>query len=202
MLTFDHFAITATSLDEGTQWVESALGVKLAGVGKHAMMATHNRLLGLGDIYLEVIAIDPEAAPPSRPRWFDIDRFAGPPRITTWIARTDDLDAALAASPKGSGTPVSFARGDYRWQMAVPADGILPFDSAYPALIQWQTTLHPTQSLPDLGVRLKTLTITHPQAATLRASLPLTDPRVHIVQGSEKAMTATFHTPQGDRSLP
>ncbi len=202
MLTFDHFAVTAATLEEGVDWVEAALGVKLAGGGKHALMGTHNRLLGLGDIYLEVIAIDPEGTPPSRPRWFDIDRFEGPPRLTTWIARTDDLAAALAASPKGTGTPVSFARGDYRWQMAVPDDGILPFDSAFPALIHWQTPLHPTQSLPDVGVRLKTLTIAHPQAAALRAALALQDPRIQIVQGPQKAMTAIFTTPSGDRSLP
>ena len=202
MLTFDHFAVTAATLEEGVDWVEAALGVKLAGGGKHALMGTHNRLLGLGDIYLEVIAVDPEGTPPSRPRWFDIDRFEGPPRLTTWIARTDDLAAALAASPKGTGTPVSFARGDYRWQMAVPDDGILPFDSAFPALIHWQTPLHPTQSLPDVGVRLKTLTIAHPQAAALRAALALQDPRIQIVQGPQKAMTAIFTTPSGDRSLP
>jgi hypothetical protein len=202
MLTFDHFAITAATLQDGVDWVETALGVKLAGGGKHDLMATHNRLLGLGDIYLEVIATDPEATPPGRPRWFDIDRFTGAPRITTWIARTDDLDAALAASPEGTGEPTAFARGDYRWKMAVPASGILPFDSAYPALIQWQTPLHPTQSLPDVGVRLKTLTIAHPQAAALRAALNLDDPRIHIVQGAQKAMSATFQTPSGDRSLP
>lgn len=202
MLTFDHFAVTATTLDAGARWVETALGVTLAGGGKHALMGTHNRLLALGDIYLEVIAIDPEATPPSRPRWFDIDRFTGAPRITTWIARTDDLDAALAGSPEGTGSPVSFARGNYRWQMAVPDDGILPFDSAFPALIHWQTPQHPTQSLPDVGIRLKTLTIAHPQAQALRAALALHDPRVHIIQGPHKAMNALFSTPSGDRSLP
>lgn len=202
MLTFDHFAVTAATLDDGVAWVETALGVKLAGGGKHALMGTHNRLLGLGDIYLEVIAIDPDAPPPDRPRWFDIDRFTGAPRLTTWIARTDDLHSALAASPPGTGIPTAFARGDYRWQMAVPADGILPFDSAFPALIHWQTPLHPTQSLPESGIRLKTLTIAHPKAQALRAALPLQDPRIQIVQGPAKAMTAIFHTPNGDRSLP
>lgn len=35
---------------------------------------THNRCLGMEDgIYLEVIAVDPEAPPPSRPRWFGLD---------------------------------------------------------------------------------------------------------------------------------
>jgi hypothetical protein len=173
----------------------------MAGGGKHPLMGTHNRLLGLGDVYLEVIAIDPDAAGPGRPRWFDLDRFTGAPRLTTWIARTDDLEAALAASPPGTGVPVAFTRGDYRWRMALPDDGILPFDSAHPALIQWQTALHPTQSLPDSGLRLKTLTITHPQAEALRAAVALTDARVQFVQGPAKALSATFHSPNGERRL-
>ena len=202
MLTLDHIALTSATLQEGVDLVETALGVKLAVGGKHPLMATHNRLLGLGDVYLEVIAIDPEASTPAQPRWFDMDRFRGRPRLTNWIARTDDMDADLARSPQGTGHPITLARGDYRWTMAVPADGILPFDNAFPALIQWLTPMHPTQALPDCGVRLKTLTITHPQAAALRAALTLHDPRIHIVQGDAKAMTATFQTPNGDRSLP
>lgn len=201
MLTLDHIAISAATLQEGVDWVEAALGVKMAGGGQHPLMGTHNRLLGLGDIYLEVIAIDPEGTPPSRPRWFDLDRFRGPPRLTTWIVRTDDMEADLATSPPGTGIPTAFTRGDYRWQMALPADGILPFDSAHPALIQWQTPLHPTQSLPDSGLRLKTLTVTHPQAEALRAAVPLADARVQFVQGPAKALSATFHSPNGTRSL-
>lgn len=201
MLRFDHVAVSARTLEEGVAWVKSALGVALAGGGKHPMMATHNRLLGLGDLYLEVIAIDPEAAPPAHPRWFDLDRFAGAPRLTNWVARTDDIDAALAASPHGAGVPVTLARGDYRWKMAVPANGVLPFDGAFPALIQWLTPLHPTSALPDQGLRLKTLTLTHPQALALRAALPLTDPRIVIVPGPVKALSATFDTPHGPRTL-
>lgn len=201
MLTFDHIAVAAATLEEGVDWVESALGVKMAGGGKHALMGTHNRLLGLGDLYLEVIAIDPEAPKPDRPRWFDLDHFSGPPRLTNWVARSDDIAADSAASPRGIGKPISLSRGDFFWQMAVPANGVLPFGGAYPALIQWLTPLHPTQLLHDTGVRLKTLTLHHPKPKLLRAALTLQDPRIQIVPGRVKAITATFHTPQGDRSL-
>ena len=200
-LAFDHIAISARTLDEGVDWVEQALGVKMAGGGQHPLMATHNRLLGLGDLYLEVIAIDPAGAPPAQPRWFDLDRFTGPPRLTNWVARTDDMATTLATSPQGSGVPLSLARGDYRWKMAVPTDGILPYDGAYPALIEWQTPLHPTQALPDVGVRLQCLTIEHPQAEALRAALTLHDPRVIIAQGVRKSLSATFQTPFGTRRL-
>ena len=202
MLSFDHIAVSAGSLDEGVAWVEQALGVPMAAGGQHALMATHNRLLGLGDLYLEVIAIDPDATPPARPRWFDLDRFTGPPRLTNWVARTDDMDAELASAPNGTGLPLSLSRGDYRWKMAVPADGILPFDGAYPALIQWLTPLHPSQALPDSGIRLKTLTIAHPQADALRSAQPLHDSRLHFVTGPAKHLSATFQTPNGERTLP
>jgi hypothetical protein len=57
MLRFDHLAVSALDLAEGVAWVEEALGTKLAGGGQHPHMATHNRLLGLGDLYLEVIEL-------------------------------------------------------------------------------------------------------------------------------------------------
>jgi len=201
-LRLDHLAVSARSLDEGAAAVEAALGVALEPGGQHPHMATHNRLLNLGDIYLEVIAADPSASAPAWPRWFDLDRFDGPPRLTNWIARTDDLEAAVADTPPGIGIPVALARGDLRWRMAVPADGVLPFANAFPALIQWEGTAHPAHRLPDRGVRLLRLTITHPEAPALRAALAgrLEDARVAIETGPQ-AMTATFSTPLGERSL-
>ena len=203
MLAFDHIAVSAETLADGVAWVEDRLGVPLAGGGQHPHMATHNRLLGLGDLYLEVIAADPDAPRPAWPRWFDLDRFSGPPRLTNWVARCDDLDAEVALSPPGIGVPVALARGDFRWRMAVPGDGILPFDGPFPALIQWQGSAHPAQRLPDAGVRLIRLTLIHPQADALRDGLAgrLDDPRVVIKQGPEKAMQAEFATPHGTRRL-
>jgi hypothetical protein len=200
-LAFDHIAISAETLEEGVAALEAALGVDLAGGGQHPHMSTHNRLLGLGDIYLEVIAADPAAPKPAWPRWFDLDNFAGPPRLTNWIARCDDLAAAVAAAPAGVGVPVSLQRGDYRWQMAVPADGKLPFDGCFPALIQWHGALHPARALPEAGVRLTLLEIAHPEAEALRAALPLTDARVQIITGPAKEMRATFDTPHGVRVI-
>ena len=202
-LRFDHIAISALTLEEGVAHVEAALGVALAGGGQHGHMATHNRLLGLGDLYLEVIAADPSAPRPAWPRWFDLDSFSGPPRLTNWIAACDDIGAALARAPDGSGVPVQLARGDYRWQMAIPGDGRLPLDGCFPALIQWQGDLHPARALPESGIRLAHLEIIHPDAADLWAALSdlILDPRIQITQGPLKDLRATFDTPHGRRSL-
>lgn len=207
MLRLDHLAVTAMTLEAGVAAMEAALGVALAAGGKHALMGTHNRLLGLGDVYLEVIAVDPDAAAPGRSRWFDMDHFAGAPRLTNWIARCGDLASAVALAPAGIGVPTAFARGELRWQMAVPEDGRLPFDGAYPALIAWQGAArgagHPAARLPDVGCRLRRLEIAHPEAAALRAALAgvLDDPRVVIVAGAVKAMRAEIETPHGLRVI-
>ena len=203
MLRFDHLAVSAATLAEGVDHVESVLGVPLGGGGKHSHMATHNRLLGLGDLYLEVIANDPDVARPEWPRWFDLDNFSGGPRLTNWVAGCDDLAGECAISPPGIGLPVALARGAYRWQMAVPQDGRLPFDGAFPALIRWEGPAHPARALPDSGLRLTLFEIAHPEADVLRALLAprLDDPRMVLVPGATKALRATFDTPGGPRVL-
>lgn len=195
---FDHLAISAASLEQGALAIEAMLGVGLEAGGKHAFMGTHNRLLSLGpEEYLEVIAIDPEAPRPDRPRWFRLDRFSGPPRVTNWVLRTEDLDAALAEAPPGAGRPVALERPPFRWRMGVPDDGALPFDDAYPAFIEWQGSLHPAGALPDRGCRLLRLEISHPKGDRLRAVLPIADRRISIVTGP-KAIRAEIATPHGE----
>lgn len=203
MLVFDHIAVSALDLAAGVEAVEAALGVALVGGGQHPHMATHNRLLGLGDLYLEVIAADPSAPRPAWPRWFDLDNFTGDARLTNWVARSESISSDLVQAPEGTGVTVDLQRGDYRWTMAVPADGKLPFEGCFPALIQWHGPLHPARALPESGVRLTRLEIAHPDAEGLTAALrPMfLDPRVIVMAGPAKAMRATFDTPHGARVL-
>ncbi|MGV6846995.1 MAG: VOC family protein [Marinibacterium sp.] len=203
MLQLDHMAVAGETLREATEAVEAALGVKLQAGGRHAFFATRNCLLGLADgLYLEAIAVDPGAPAPTRPRWFDLDRFAGPPRLTNWICRVPDLDAALAALPGGVGDPVDLARGKFRWRMAVPGDGRLPFDNLFPAQISWLGDAHPGDHLTASGCRLSRLVVTHPEARALSAVLApfLRDPRVVFDPGAA-GLLAELDTPHGRRLL-
>ena len=204
LLTLDHIAVAAETLEAGVAHVEAALDVAMAPGGEHDGMGTHNRLLSLGPgLYLEVIAVNPDAPPPGQARWFDLDRFAGPPRLTNWIVRTDDLKGALAVAPSGMGTPISFVRGPFMWQMAVPPDGCLPYGGAAPALIEWETALHPADRLPASGCRLRRVEVTHPGAARLLAEFPALRSldRVEIVTGPRHGLAATIETPGGLRRL-
>lgn len=191
----DHLAIAAETLAEGVAWAEARLGCALAGGGAHAAMGTHNRLLSLGpDLYLEVIAIDPEAPRPPHPRWFGLDRFTGPPRLHAWVVSVDDI----AHAPAAAGRPLALARGDLRWQMAVPEAGALPFDGVHPAVIAWEGAGHPAPRLADQGLRLTSLTVSHPEAATLQTTLaPLGEPRVTLTTGAP-GLSARLSGPRGE----
>ena len=172
------------SLPEGAAATEAALGTQLQSGGQHPDFGTYNRLLGLGPEYLEVIAIDPSAPPIGRARWFHLDAFAGPPRLTNWIVRVPSMEAALEALGPEYGEPVSLRRGDLRWRMAVPATGLLPFDNCAPAMIEWETE-PPLAALTDRGYRLEALTVSHPRADVLAEKLSphIDDPRLSFVRG-------------------
>lgn len=199
MLNFDHIAVACTTLDEGTQWVSQVLGVPLVNGGEHARFGTHNTLLGLGDgLYLEVIAKNPKAAKTGRPTWFDLDQFTGPPRLANWICAAKSLDNI----PSFAGEVHDLTRGDLNWQLAVPKDGSLPFDGGFPTMMAWgKGVTHPSATLPASGCRLISWDITHPQAAHLRASVPINDPRVRFGVGPAVGFKATFDTPTGVKVL-
>ena len=201
-IRLDHIAIAGQTLAEATDWTESRLGVALQPGGAHDVFGTHNELLGLADgLYLEVIAIDPSALPPERTRWFDLDRFQGPPRLTNWICQVEDLDAVLEILPQ-AGVPVSLSRGDLRWRMAVPKDGILPYDNCFPALIEWQSPVHPSALLTSQGCRLSRLIVSHPQVERLEGELALyLDRSVIVFEKGPAGLHADIETPTGTRHL-
>ena len=198
MLRLDHIAVACTDLAEGTAWVEERLGVTMQAGGRHARYGTHNTLLGLADgLYLEVIAIDPDATPEAGHRWFGLDDFTGPPRLANWICRTNDLDDA----PPEAGPPHLLTRGDLTWQITVPDDGSLPFDGGLPTVIKWgEGVSHPADTLTPSGCRLTALHIWHPMAARLARMIKLDDDRITMFRG-DFAMRATFDTPHGTRTL-
>ncbi|NND42306.1 MAG: VOC family protein [Silicimonas sp.] len=203
-LALDHIAVVARSLEEGATYVEAVLGTKLSPGGKHPIMGTHNKVLSLGPhCYLEVIAIDPDAAKPEHRRWFNLDNYSGAPRVMNWICATDDLDAALKDAPPGTGSPIQLSRGDLTWRMAVNDFGRLPFDDAMPALIEWGKGGHPNRRLPDHGLRLTRLDVFHPKADDLLKAFPALRgiQEVSVREGPEKRLIATISTPEGNRVL-
>ncbi len=202
MLTLDHIAVAAETLEEAKAHIEASLDVSMQSGGQHLYYSTHNCLLGLDDgLYLEAIAIDPALPKPEYPRWFDLDSFQGPPRIGNWICRTQNIRSILASLPQ-AGAPIELARGSVQWTMAVPSSGKLPYDNCFPALMQWKSSPTPSETLSPSGCRLSNLRIRHPDARSLAAALydHLRDDRVKFEIGSP-CIQAEFETPKGRKVL-
>jgi hypothetical protein len=167
----DHLVVVARDLAQGVAWCESTLGVTPAPGGRHPLMGTHNRLVALDGqrSYLEIIAIDPDAPPPGRSRWFGMDRLADTvrdtPRLVHVVVRSTNLDMhrwGLVAAGCNPGTTLSAQRetphGLLRWRIVVPDDGALRAGGALPTLIEWDGS-HPAETLPPSGVALERLTL-------------------------------------------
>jgi hypothetical protein len=210
MLQLDHITVAALSLEDGVAYAEAALGVAIPKGGAHPLMGTHNHLLRLGEaLFLEVIAPDPAAGPLLRPRWFALDdpdaraQLAASPHLSTWIARTNDIAAALEQIEGAAGPAITVTRGTLSWLMGIPTDGSMPFGGAFPTLMQWPDGPHPATRMADLGCSLRRFRIEHPEGERIAAYLAphLADGRVEIVPGEAIRFEAEITTPNGVRTL-
>lgn len=181
-MIFDHIAVSSETLDEGVAWVEERLGVPMGPGGVHQGFGTHNRLLALGDVYLEVIAPDPSQG---EPRWFK--PFGGPPRLAHWLCRVDQLKTPYPV--------VDVARGPLRWRIAVPEGGVLPGGGVEPSLLQWVEG-HALDLLPVTEYRLKSLRVQSAEPL----GLSLDDKRVSFSIGAPR-LEAEIVTPGGVKVL-
>lgn len=207
----DHLVVAAATLDQGVAWCERTLGVTPGPGGRHAIFGTHNRLLKIASdaypqAYLEIIAIDPEAPAPARPRWFGLDDtdLSTGPRLIHWVGRSPMLDMhrwGLITVGEPPGDPVAASRetpnGLLQWQILVPADGRLRCGGALPTLIQWQGT-HPAETMPDSGVVLKALTT---RSVPPRAREVLRLRGITAATDSGPALQAQLSTPRGEVTL-
>jgi hypothetical protein len=228
-VALDHLIVAAATLEQGAAWCEATLGLAPGPGGKHALFGTHNRLLKIAtpafpQAYLEIIAIDPEAPPPQRPRWFGLDeatlqarlRDEGP-RLIHVVARSTMLDMhrwGLITVGLQPGEPVAASRqtpqGLLSWQILVRPDGALPGTSgasgasgpasaAGPAPGALPTLIqwsgeHPTTRMPDSGVTLREL---HLHGLPPRAADVLRLRGVHLDPGPGPALRARLETPRG-----
>ena len=209
----DHLVVAAATLAEGVAWCESSLGVTPGPGGQHALMGTHNRLFKIAtsaypNAYFEIIAIDPDAPPPSRKRWFGLDdpiqqallREQGP-QLVHFVARSTMLDMhrwGLITVGQKPGDPVAASRptptGLLSWQILLRDDGGMGCDGALPTLLQWQGP-HPADAMPESGVTLQSLALCGVPAPA-RDVLRLRGVQVTAEPGTP--IQAVLATPLGD----
>lgn len=214
----DHLVVAARSLEQGAAWCEATFGVTPASGGKHRLMGTHNRLFAIGSAahpaaYLEIIAIDPLAADPGRPRWFDLDdprlreAIAREPRLVHFVARCERAGAAAAALHAAgfdAGEQVALERetpdGLLRWQITIRADGGRLCHGTVPALIEWKGP-HPADRMAASGVTLTSLAASSPDPAQVQRAWDAIGLGGAIVRQGAPELIATFASPQGAVTL-
>jgi len=210
-LRLDHLVLIAPTLAEGLGYVRETLGVDVPPGGKHPLMSTHNHVMRLGDdVFLEVIAVDQDAPPPGRKRWFGLDdaeairrRWHAGHRLNAWVAATDDLAGALQKHGDLFGIATPLTRGAMSWEFAVRPDGELTMDGALPCLIEWSDHKNPARNMADLGCKLASFTITHPEekrAQAILADLGFVD-NIDWREGAQVALGAEIHTAAGIRQI-
>jgi len=140
----DHIVLAVQDPDGAVASLKEALGLRASEGGRHDRLGTFNRLVWLGDSYLELIGVfDASLAADSwlgRPVLATLETGGG---LATWAVAVDDLDAELRwTKPDGGLTaPIAGERrrpdgGVVRWRLAHPSS----LSPTSPFLIQHDTT--------------------------------------------------------------
>ncbi len=211
MHALDHLTLIAPTLEEGVAHVRDCLDIDVPFGTRHAYMGTHNHRLQLGGrVYLEIVAVDPKATAPGRPRWFGLDdqdnvrkEWEAGRRLRGWVARTDNMDATLSSYEGIFGAHVSLPPEAPEFGFSIPQGGGLPLDGAAPSWIDHRSEPTAMESIPDLGARLVSFTMTHPDLPAVTAlyeSLAISGAPT-LVEGPQLRYHATIDTPSGLRRL-
>ena len=166
----DHIVIGTGNLISGTKILETKLNVNFSPGGEHQIMGTHNNLLKLqSDIYLEVIANNPNAENPSRPRWFSLDetktkeKITHSPRALCWVLKVNDIENTVKKCGYNPGEILQISRGELTWKITIPSNGMLVDNGVLPALIEWPNDQHPSKKLTNSNVSINMLSLFHPE---------------------------------------
>lgn len=128
-LGIDHLVIAVEDPDAAAASLEAELGLAATGGGRHAT-GTHNRLVFLGDAYLELIGVWDRALALAHPVGAAAVRAldAGTPGLVTYAVATDGARREVGAL-RAAGSPISDAVAGSRtrpdgdviaWQVAFP----------------------------------------------------------------------------------
>lgn len=138
MLSFDHVVYATNDLDEAAERFRDSYGLASVEGGEHTGVGTANRIVPLGDSYIELMAIVDESVAAENPVGKYLKSFlAGGERPMLWCVATDDIKQRS----KWIGAPVM------PWKRRLPdgreltwrlsgIDGALA-DRSLPFFIEW-----------------------------------------------------------------
>ena len=211
MAAIDHIVVAAPDLEAGTAAVEALVGMRAAPGGPHPGVGTRNTLMSLGDdVYLEIIAPDPEQPAPANPRPFGIDSLSGPKLVTFAVHASDgetidDVVAAMRVCGEDPGEIISMSRvkpdgEELHWSLTLSPAGLAEGAGLAPFVIDWGDTTHPAAVTPT-GCTLVSLAGMHPDPDHIRALHAVIGIDVAVEAGDSVSLEATLDTPNGRVTL-
>ncbi|ODT63623.1 MAG: hypothetical protein ABS77_03220 [Phenylobacterium sp. SCN 69-14] len=206
MARIDHLVWVAPNLERAIEDLAERTGALALPGGAHLGNGTRNAILGLGTrTYLEVLAPDPAQAPLAAPAGLSALKA---PRLHTFAVAAERLDR-IAAQLEKAGLPhpgvIPMSRRLpsgrlVRWRLLTPAGH--PYGQVVPFFIDWGDSPHPADQTSEAGeaCRLEGLTVTHPEAWSLRALLERLEVEVEVETGPP-ALNARLSTPRGEVAI-
>jgi hypothetical protein len=204
MIEIDHVLIAASDLDEAQLRFERNYGLSSITGGRHPGWGTANRIIPLGNCYLELISVvdETEAARSPFGSWMS---SAPQGEAIGWAVRTDNLEeiAARLRLTINAGSRKTPAGDVLRWRSAgvweAAAEPSLPF------FIQWADgSQHPGQNQVRHragNLRLSRLELRgSPQR--LADWLGVADLPIIIVPGPARVSRIALSSPRGEFYLP
>ena len=142
----DHIVIGSRTLEEGTEYIQDLLNVKLSPVGKHKIMGTHNRVLKLGNLYLEVISLDRSIKNKIKDCWFGLKEnyvqevVLKKPNLISFVISSFSQENHLDYYKK----KIFVKREDFSWNFRRPKKSNLDrnlflYPDVFPSLIVWKS---------------------------------------------------------------
>jgi hypothetical protein len=131
----DHVIIAVPDLEAAARELEARHGLVSVEGGRHAGWGTANRIVPLGETYIELITVvdETEAVASVFGCWVERGLRSRPGRPLGWVARTDRLDevAGRLGLSVGAGSRLGRDGGVLRWRLAAveqaAAEPTLPF---------------------------------------------------------------------------
>ncbi len=205
MADIDHLVFACTDLATGVSHIEDLTGVKATPGGPHPGVGTYNALLSLGEnVYLEIIAPDPNQPDPDVPRPFGVDDLAaGEGRLASFCIHAtppqtiDEVTTAMASHGFDPGPISAMSRvkpdgEQIHWRLSRNAAANTCLE---PFVIDWGATTHPSKVTPT-GATLITLNGSTADPATVRQMHSAIGLSIDVDEGPDE-ISAVFECPNG-----
>ena len=201
-IELDHLVYAGPDLGALVAEVHAGTGVAPRPGGSHEGRGTANVLLGLGrGRYLELLGPDPDQGEPDRPRPLRVDQVTAPTMVG-WAVRTPGIEHLVDSARADGYDPGPVAPMSRRtpegellsWRLTPPEGG---FGGAVPFLIDWQESPHPSEHLPEVGLR--EVVIAHPQVSDVGTALTAVGAfdLVRLESADSFRMSIVLETPNG-----